>query len=630
MIDIQNIALQRGIKPLLKDASLRINPGEKFALVGANGSGKSSLFALLLGKLTLDAGTITIPQDWRVVHMAQEVEASDRSALDYVMDGHVQFRALEAKLAAATNDHDAMHVHAELDDLRAWELPSIAERLLQGLGFELSEHQRAVKDFSGGWRIRLNLARALMCPSDLLLLDEPTNHLDLDACLWLEQWLQKYQGTLLLVSHDRDFIDSTCGGVVHVENQKLYSYSGNYSAFERQRGERLAQQQQAFEKQQVEIVHMQKFVARFKAKASKAKQAQSRVKALERMELIAAAHVDSPFTFSFQKPDRMSDPLLSIKHGELGYQSPVLEEVSLGIHPGSRIALLGANGQGKSTLVKSLAGEIELLNGDRTEGAHLHIGYFSQHQLEALDLNASPILQLQRKRPRASEQEIRNFLGGFDFRGSAAEDGIAHFSGGEKARLALALVVWQKPNLLLLDEPTNHLDLDMCHALTAALQEYEGALVLISHDRHLVRNCADSLHLVNGGKVTEFDGDLDDYRDFLLGKTSKGAGKKKDQKTAVEVKAVDPKQQRQEAAALRAKTQPLKKLINNLERKIDKSNDSLKAVEAQLSDSSLYEAGNKAQLDELLAKQQTLKAESEDLEMQWLEAQESLEALGGE
>ena len=280
--------------------------------------------------------------------------------------------------------------------------------------------------------------------------------------------------------------------------------------------------------------------------------------------------------------------------------------------------------------MKSLAGEIELLNGDRTEGAHLHIGYFSQHQLEALDLNASPILQLQRKRPRASEQEIRNFLGGFDFRGSAAEDGIAHFSGGEKARLALALVVWQKPNLLLLDEPTNHLDLDMCHALTAALQEYEGALVLISHDRHLVRNCADSLHLVNGGKVTEFDGDLDDYRDFLLGKTSKGAGKKKDQKTAVEVKAVDPKQQRQEAAALRAKTQPLKKLINNLERKIDKSNDSLKAVEAQLSDSSLYEAGNKAQLDELLAKQQTLKAESEDLEMQWLEAQESLEALGGE
>lgn len=629
MIDIQNIALQRGTKPLLKDASLRINPGEKFALVGANGSGKSSLFALLLNKLSLDAGSISIPQDWRVVHMAQEVEASTRSALDYVMDGHVQFRALEAKLAAAANDHEAMHVHAELDDLRAWELPSIAERLLQGLGFEPSEHNRAVKDFSGGWRIRLNLARALMCPSDLLLLDEPTNHLDLDACLWLEQWLQKYQGTLLLVSHDRDFIDSTCGGVVHVEHQKLYSYSGNYSAFERQRGERLAQQQQAYEKQQTEIAHMQKFVARFKAKASKAKQAQSRVKALERMELIAAAHVDSPFTFSFQKPDRMSDPLLSVKQADLGYQTTVLNAVSLGIHPGSRIALLGANGQGKSTLVKSLAGEINLLHGDRTEGAHLHIGYFSQHQLEALDLNASPILQLQRKRPKATEQEIRNFLGGFDFRGAAAEEGIAHFSGGEKARLALALVVWQKPNLLLLDEPTNHLDLDMCHALTAALQAYEGALVLISHDRHLVRNCADALYLVNNGNVAEFDGDLDDYRDFLLGKTSKSTSKSANKKEASQ-KALDPKQQRQEAAALRAKTQPLKKLINNLERKIDKANQALKTVEEQLSDSSLYEAGNKSQLDELLDQQQTLKTESEDLEMQWLEAQESLEALGGD
>lgn len=623
MIDIQNIALQRGIKPLLKDANLRINPGEKFALVGANGSGKSSLFALLLGRLTLDAGNISIPSDWRVVHMAQEVEASDRSALDYVMDGHVQFRELEAKLAAAKNDHAAMHIHGELSDLQAWELPSVAERLLQGLGFVQDTHDTPVKDFSGGWRIRLNLARALMCPSDLLLLDEPTNHLDLDACLWLEQWLQKYRGTLLLVSHDRDFIDSTCGGVVHVEHHKLYSYSGNYSAFERQRGERLAQQQQAFEKQQAEIAHMRKFVTRFKAQASKAKQAQSRVKALERMDLIAAAHVDSPFNFSFQKPDRMSDPLLSVKHGNLGYSEPVLSGVSLGIHPGSRIALLGANGQGKSTLVKTLAGEIELLNGERTEGVHLHIGYFSQHQLEALDLNASPILQLQRKRPKASEQEIRNFLGSFDFRGTAAEEGIAHFSGGEKARLALALVVWQKPNLLLLDEPTNHLDLDMCHALTAALQAYEGALVLISHDRHLVRNCADALHLVNDGKVTEFDGDLDDYRDFLLGKTAKPnkAAKKKEA-------PVSKEQQKKDAAEKRAKAQPLKKLINNVERKMERAGEALKLTEATLADSDLYDDANKDKLDKLLATQTQQKAECDDLEMQWLEAQEQLEALG--
>lgn len=627
MIDIKNIALQRGTKVLLQDASLRVNPGEKLALVGANGSGKSSLFALLLGQLSLDAGDIDIPSTWRVVHMAQEVEASDRSVLDYVMDGHHQFRELEHKLANATDDMQAAHYHAELDDLRAWEIPSIAERLLQGLGFPAEQHQTKVKDFSGGWRIRMNLARALLCPSDLLLLDEPTNHLDLDACLWLEDWLHQYQGTLLLVSHDRDFIDSVCDGVVHVDRQQLFSYTGNYSAFERQRSERLAQQQQAYEKQQAEIAHMQNFVRRFKAKASKAKQAQSRVKALERMDMIAAAHVDSPFTFQFLEPPRMSDPLLSISRGELGYDQPVLQAVGLTIHPSSRIALLGANGQGKSTLVKSLAGEIDLLNGDRTEGMHLQIGYFSQHQLEALDLDASPITQLQRKRPKATEQSIRNFLGGFDFQGAMAEGGIRHFSGGEKARLALALVVWEEPNLLLLDEPTNHLDLDMCHALTVALQAYQGAVVLISHDRHLVRNCADSLYLVNDGQVSEFDGDLNDYRDFLLAKTS--ADKTKSSKATKATKATisTNKQQRLNAAELKAKRVPLNSAIKKLERQMERLQTKLSAVDSQLADSSLYEADKQAELQQLIAEQSQHKTALAETEEQWLEAQEQLDSL---
>lgn len=625
MIDLKQIELQRGGKPLLRHADLRINPGEKMALVGANGSGKSSLFGLLLGRLTLDGGHISIPADWRISHMAQEVSASDRSALDFVLDGHQRFRQLEAELANAKDDHKLATLHASLDDLRAWELPSIAERLLQGLGFEVGEHGRAVKDFSGGWRIRLNLAQALMCPSDLMLLDEPTNHLDLDATLWLEQWLQKYRGTLLLVSHDRDFIDSVCDGVVHLEHHNLFRYSGNYSAFERQRAERLAQQHQAFEKQQAEIAHMQKFVARFKAKASKAKQAQSRVKALERMELIAPAHVDSPFHFRFPPPGRMSDPLLSIKQGTLGYTQPVLKDVALNIHPGSRLALLGANGQGKSTLVKTMAGEIPLLAGDRTEGEHLHIGYFSQHQLESLDLQASPIVQLQRKRPKATEAEIRSFLGSFNFRGSQAEGSIVHFSGGEKARLALALVVWQRPNLLLLDEPTNHLDLDMCHALTVALQGYEGAMVLISHDRHLIRNTADQLYLVNDGKLDEFKGDLDDYRNFLLGRPMKT-----DDASTYSGPATgnaSKKQQRQAAAAQRAKRAPLNKLVKGLEQKMAQNGEALKTIEAQLADADLYEAANKTRLKQLLAEQTTLQQQANQLETEWLQAQEELESL---
>ncbi|HET8709768.1 MAG TPA: ATP-binding cassette domain-containing protein, partial [Spongiibacteraceae bacterium] len=467
MIELQSIALQRGNKILLQDASLRIHPGEKTALVGANGAGKTSLFLLLMGRLQVDRGQLSIPTAWRIAHMAQEVAAGDRSALDYVIDGDTELRRIEQALATETDDNKLAHLYADMDTIDGYTAGRRAEQLLLGLGFPQEKWQAPVSSFSGGWRIRLNLAQALMCPSDLLLLDEPTNHLDLDASLWLEQWLARYRGTLVLISHDRDFIDNTCEQIVHIENAQLTRYRGNYSSFERQRAERLAQQQIAYEKQQERIAHVQSFIDRFRAKATKAKQAQSRIKELERMEMLVPAHVDSPFDFAFPKPDRFSDPLLNLSQATLGYTGkPLLHSVNLSIHPGSRIGLLGANGAGKSTLLKSLAGALPLLDGERIEGEHLKLGYFTQHQLEALDLNASPALHVQRMSPQAREQDIRDFLGGFDFRGDMALSPIRNFSGGEKARLALALIVWQKPNLLLLDEPTNHLDLEMCHALT--------------------------------------------------------------------------------------------------------------------------------------------------------------------
>ncbi|MGJ8686155.1 MAG: ABC-F family ATP-binding cassette domain-containing protein, partial [Spongiibacteraceae bacterium] len=478
MIELTELSLQRGGKPLLEDASLRVNPGEHIALVGANGSGKSSLFKLLCGELSYDSGRLNIPSSWTIAQMRQEVSSVDRCAIDYVIDGHAKFRAIETAIANCNSDTKLAELHGELELIHAYQIRSDAERLLLGLGFEIDDIEKSLSDFSGGWRIRLNLAQALMCPSDLLLLDEPTNHLDLDASLWLEQWLRRYDGTLILISHDRDFIDACCDHVVHLERHTLARYRGNYSAFEVQRAERLAQQQQAYEKQQVVRAHMEDFVRRFRAKATKAKQAQSRLKALERMAEIAPAHIDSPFHFRFYEPAQFSDPLLSLSQAELGYEQALLGGINISIHPSTRLGLLGANGAGKSTLMKALAGSLQPLRGERAEGEHLHLGYFHQHQLEALDLKASPILQLQRLRPTAREQEIRNFIGGFNFHGEHAEQSCEHFSGGEKARLALALIVWQRPNVLLLDEPTNHLDLEMCHALTTALQEFSGAVIV--------------------------------------------------------------------------------------------------------------------------------------------------------
>ena len=469
MIRLHNLSLQRGPQLLLDHVELTVHPGHKVGLVGANGAGKSSLFALLQGRLQADTGECGIPAQWRIAHMQQEITALERSALEYALDGDTRLRELQQQLAHAEERQDGAAIgrlHAELDAADAWTADSRARRMLAGLGFAEEEMERSVASFSGGWRMRLNLAHTLMCPSDLLLLDEPTNHLDLDAILWLEGWLQQYPGTLLLISHDRDFMDAVVQQIVHFERKKLITYRGGYTAFERARAERMLQQQQAYEKQQAERAHMQDFIRRFKAKASKAKQAQSRVKALERMQELAPAHFDSPFHFSFRESDKTSTPLLSLQQATLGHgTAAILQQASLQLMPGMRVALLGPNGAGKSTLIKSLTGELPLLEGELVCGENLSTGYFSQHQLDSLDAKASPLLHLQRIAPDESEQRLRDFLGGFDFRGDRCDEPVVNFSGGEKARLALALIAWQKPNLLLLDEPTNHLDLEMRHAL---------------------------------------------------------------------------------------------------------------------------------------------------------------------
>ena len=632
MLKIIDMTLRRGPEPLLEHANAAIADGQRAAIVGANGAGKTSLFKLLLGHLTTDAGEFLLPGNCRIAHMAQEVDSSERSALDYVMDGHQQFRTLETALSDAelANDNNVIaHLHGELEAIQAYTIPVQAKKLLHGLGFSEDELSHSVSSFSGGWRIRLNLAQALMCPSDLLLLDEPTNHLDLDAMLWLEQWLKQYRGTLLFISHDRDFIDSVATSILHFEHKQLHQYTGTYSDFERLRAEKLALQQSQYAKQQQRISEIQSFVNRFRAKATKAKQAQSRLKELERMELIAPAHVDSPFNFSFPESDKTSSPLLSLSHANLGYaQSSVIDDFSCAILPGQRIGLLGPNGAGKSTLIKSLVDQQTLLAGERTHGEHLHIGYFAQHQLEALDMNASPILHLQRLSPNTTEQSIRNFLGGFNFRGDDATGTIEKFSGGEKARLALAIIAWHKPNLLLLDEPTNHLDLEMRHALTLALQQFSGAIVVVSHDRHLLKNTVDDYWLVAKGKVEVFDGDLHDYERWLV---DYHASDDVSSQTAEEDKLGETHEQRKERkreeAERRKKISPLKKQAAKLEAQIEKLQGALEQIEATLADSAIYEEANKETLRASLSEQATLKSQLEDYEMQWFEALEEIEEL---
>ena len=628
MIRLENLTLQRGPLRLLEDAELTLHPGQKVGLIGANGAGKSSLFALLRGELTPDAGNCLLPADWRIAHMRQEVETLDRLAVDYVLDGDERLRRVQHDLAAAELAHDGSalaRLHAELDSADGYSADARARKLLAGLGFSNAQMSLPVGDFSGGWRMRLSLAQALMCPSDLLLLDEPTNHLDLDAIIWLEGWLKSYPGTLLLISHDRDFLDAVVDQVAHLEQQRINLYRGGYSAFERARAERLAQQQQAYDKQQAQRAHMEKFIARFKAQATKARQAQSRIKALERLEELAPAHVDSPFDFSFREADKISSPLLDLSEGRLGYgERAVLEKVKLQLTPGARIGLLGPNGAGKSTLIKTLAGELQPLSGRLQRGENLVVGYFAQHQLDSLDDRASPLLHLQRLAPSEREQTLRDFLGGFDFRGPRCDEPVVNFSGGEKARLALALIAWDKPNLLLLDEPTNHLDLEMRLALTMALQDFAGAVLVVSHDRHLLKSTTDEFLLVADGRVQEFDGDLEDYArwliDFRLRQQPGSSAEPAADKT-------DKRAQRQAAAALRQQLAPHKREADKLEKALGQLHEQLASVEAKLGDGAIYEAARKDELRDALAEQAKLKSREGELEEAWMAALEQLETL---
>ncbi len=632
MIRIESLTLQRGPLRLLENANLTLHPGQKVGLLGTNGAGKSSLFALMRGELTTDAGSCSLPEDWRIAHMQQEIENLERRAVDYVLDGDIRLRQIESRLSDAQEREDAHALgtlYAELEAHDGFSADSRARTLLAGLGFSSEQCEALVGDFSGGWRMRLNLAQALMCPSDLLLLDEPTNHLDLDAILWLEDWLRAYPGTLILISHDRDFLDAVVEHIVHVEGRQLTLYRGGYTQFERTRAERLTQQQAAFEKQQAEREHMQKYIARFRAQATKAKQAQSRIKALERMETLTAAHIDSPFSFSFREADHQSSPLVDLHQGVLGYGSTqILEQVKLQLVPGARIGVLGPNGAGKSTLIKTLAGTLPLMGGEMKTGEHLAIGYFAQHQLDSLDAKASPLLHLARIAPLEREQSLRNFLGGFDFHGARAEEPVLNFSGGEKARLALALIAWQKPNLLLLDEPTNHLDMEMRHALTLALQRFEGAMLLVSHDRALIRDTTDELWLVADGRLQTYNDDLDTYTKWL----ARFRQQQQEEQKAANGNAItiddrpDAKTQRREAAERRQRLAPMKKAIEKLEKELAKAQAELAEIESELADTTLYAADRKDQLKQVLARQASCTQRVEELEERWLEGHEELEA----
>ena len=625
MIILSQISLRRGSKLLLQNADITIQPGQRLALIGANGSGKTSLFALLLGELGADSGTIQGMNNLRLAHMAQEVSTTSLAAGEYVLRGDGRLADLRDQLAtleAADNFEGAAAVHTQLEEIDGYSAERRVDRLLQGLGFAEGASARPVADFSGGWRIRLNLARALMTPSDILLLDEPTNHLDLDATLWLQQWLQTYPGTLLMISHDRDFIDATCERILQIEHQQLHGFRGNYSDFEQQRAERLANQQANYEKQQRRIAEIDDFVRRFRYKATKAKQAQSRLKELERMQKLAPAHIDSPFDFNFKPAGKTSDPILLLSDACIGYgEQPVLEKVSVALRPGTRLGLLGKNGAGKTSLLKSLVGELPLMAGRRVPGEHCRVGYFDQQQLEVLDLEASAALHLQRVTPDAREQEILDFLGGFNFRGDGATSPIAPFSGGEKARLALALVVWQEPNLLVLDEPTNHLDLDMRHAMEVALQGFDGALILVSHDRHMLRNTVEELLLVHDGRVEEYNEDLATYEKWILGSFSTGSSE------AAPSGDNSRREKRQQAAAARARLKPMRQQLKSVETEMESLEVALEAMETRLASADLYAAEARDELAALVQSQGEMKSRAAALEEQWLELQQTIEDL---
>ena len=628
MIEIKNLTLQRGLKVLLDQAALSLAPGRRVGLIGKNGSGKSSLFALLKGEITADKGDVSIPKHWKTAAVAQETPALDISALDYVLQGDGELQLFQTALHEAEAKNDGMkqaEYHAKLEEIDAYSAPARAARLLSGLGFSQEEHGRPVKSFSGGWRMRLNLAQALMCRADLLLLDEPTNHLDLETVLWLENHLSGLPCTQIIISHDRDFLNATTTQTVELSDQKLTLYGGNYDFYQAERARHLAQQQAAYLKQQAQIKHLQSFIDRFKAKATKAVQAQSRMKALDKLERIAPAHFDSGFSFEFDSPAHLPNPLLQLDKADLGYGGePVLHGIDLSLESGARYGLLGVNGSGKSTFIKTLAGELNVLSGRIVRSDKLNIGYFAQHQLDTLRPDQSPLWHIQKLSPDVREQEIRNFLGSFNFVGDAALQKTEPFSGGEKARLALAMIVWQKPNLLLLDEPTNHLDLDMRHALTLALQSFQGALIVVSHDRSLLEATTDSFLLIEQGRLKTFDGDLEDYRRYRLAQENAAAPAASSQsQNRKDTKRVEA-QIRQEKARL---GKPLQQKISQAEKEIAALSEIQTACEAFLAQEDAYSDANKTKLQQTLAQLAETKVKLEKQEENWLAWQEELEQI---
>ena len=621
MLSFTNLALRRGPNLLFEDVSFVIHHDKKVGLIGANGAGKTSLFKMITGELDVEEGYLDYPQDLRISYLAQEVPGTDEVAVQYVLEGDKQLIEIQEKikLAEANEQFDELgELHAIYNSMDGYAALSKAKQLMIGLGFTQEDLTKSVKDFSGGWRVRLNLARTLMQPSDLLLLDEPTNHLDLDAIVWLADWIKSFKGALILISHDREFLDECVNTIAHIHRQAIELYTGNYSQFEEVKALRLAEQAATFKKQQREIAHMQDFVRRFKAKATKARQAQSRVKALERMEVIAPAHVDSPFHFSIPQADKISDPLLTLDEATLGYSEPVLQKINLSLHPGDRIGLLGPNGAGKSTLMKSLVGAISLLDGHKFEGGNLKVGYFSQHQVDDLDLSKTAYQCIHQLDTEKTEQQVRTYLGGYDFKNDKVKDPIKLFSGGEKARLALAIIAYQKPNLLLMDKPTNHLDMEMRQALTMALQSFGGAILLISHDRHLLANNVDQFLLVEDGGLNEFDGDLHDYSLRILknlNNAQPGKSKKKDSPTEGANKKAEQKIIRQ----LKAEVMAAEKRLKRLQGKITE-------VEAVLQSPDTYNGDFQEDLHDLIRNQSELKSEIEEVEQVWLNLSEQLEA----
>lgn len=630
MIELKNVAVRRDGRLLFSGVDLQLHKPQKIGLTGNNGTGKSTLFAVLLNEHQTDAGQIDVPKHWQIAHMAQEVHATDMQAMDYVLSGDSEWYELNGKLQnqSVLLENEIAPIYQRFEEIDGFRIPTKAAQILAGLGFAESDHERAVSSFSGGWRMRLNLARTLMHRADVLLLDEPTNHLDLDAILWLEEWLAKFDGLILLISHDQDFLDTVCGNILHIEQGEITLYSGNYSQFVQIRSQRLAQQQQAFEKQQATRAHLEDYIRRFRAKATKAKQAQSRIKQLSRMAELAPVMADSAFNFNFFPPSHMASPLIILDNASIGYEKPLINKVNLQITPDIRLGVLGANGAGKSTLIKAIVGDLPLISGVYKASETLQLGYFNQHQMDSLDDGATPMMLLRRLAGMTSDADLRNFLGGFDFCGDKIDTKCQLFSGGERARLTLALIVWQRPNVLVLDEPTNHLDLQMRNALMLALQNFEGALILVSHDRSLITSVCDALVLVANGRVEEFVGDMSDYAEHLRQVRLQRQAKVNDDITIKNMPKEPTKEEKRKLAAQnRAKTAPLRKEIQRLEEQLDKYSEQLTQIEEILSDQDLYHDANKDKLLALLGRQTQVQKRLADIEESLLVAMDELEIL---